>query len=116
MDPIRAAAPLPPVSSPATVTPVRALAEPGQGETAPARTLDPAVALDLKPDAAEAKPPEPERRAYIRDAESRSLVFRVTDPATGDVVMQIPNEVILKARAYAREATPFVGERISKTA
>ncbi|MFF8800384.1 MULTISPECIES: hypothetical protein [unclassified Methylobacterium] len=116
MDPIRAAAPLPPVSSPATVTPIRPVAEPAPSEAAPPRVLDPAVSLDVKPEATETKPPEPERRAYIRDAESQSLVFRVTDPSTGDVVMQIPNEVILKARVYARETTPFAGERVAKTA
>lgn len=116
MDPIRVAASLPPISSPANVTPVRPVAELTESEATPPRILDPAVLLGLRPEAAEAKPPEPEQRAYVRDAESESLVFRVTDPATGDVVMQIPNEVIIKARVYARETTAFAGERVAKTA
>ncbi|CAO4142537.1 Flagellar protein FlaG [Methylorubrum thiocyanatum] len=115
MDPIRAAAPTPPVST-SPVTPIRPVAEPVRNEASASRALDPAVSVEVKPEAAEAKPREPERRAYMRDADTQSLVFRVTDPQTGDVVMQIPDEVILKARAYAREAAPPPGERIAKTA
>ncbi|GJE69104.1 flagellar protein FlaG [Methylorubrum podarium] len=115
MDPIRAAAATPPIST-APVTPVRPVAETPRSEAQASRVLDPAVTLAVNPENTEAKPSEPERRAYVRDAESQSLVFRVTDPQTGDVVMQIPDEVILKARAYARESAPFPGERIAKTA
>ncbi|MBB2960366.1 flagellar protein FlaG [Methylobacterium sp. R2-1] len=115
MDPIRAAASTPPVST-TPVTPVRPVADTDRNEASTSRVLDPAVTVAVSPENTEAKPSEPERRAYIRDAESKSLVFRVTDPQTGDVVMQIPDEVILKARAYARETTPFPGERLAKTA
>ncbi len=120
MDPIRAAVSTPPVST-AAVTPIRPVAEPIRSEAPASRVLAPAVSVDVGPEnseakATEAKPTEPERRAYIRDADSQSLVFRVTDPQTGDVVMQIPDEVILRARAYAREATVPPGELVAKSA
>ncbi|MEH3118092.1 MAG: flagellar protein FlaG [Methylorubrum populi] len=114
MDPIRAAASTPPVST-APITPVRPVAETARSEALASRTLDPAVTVAVKPESTEAKPSEPERRAYVRDAESQSLVFRVTDPQTGDVVMQIPDEVILKARTYARESSASPGERVAKS-
>lgn len=115
MDAIRPLPPTPPVAPAPTVTPIRPVAAPSNGPEP--RVLDPAVSIDVRPDSAEAKPAEPERRAYVRDQNSESLVFRVTDPKTGDVVMQIPNEVILRARAYARETTSaFSGERLVKTA
>ncbi len=115
MDAIRPAPPTPPVAPAPTVTPVRPVAGPSDGPES--RVLDPAVSIDVHPDAAEAKPSEPERRGYIRDQDSASLVFRVTDPKTGDVVMQLPTEMVLRARAYARENTAaFSGERLVKTA
>ena len=116
MDAIRPLTSTPPVAPAATVAPIRPVAAPAQAGASDSRVLDPAVSLDLRPEA-EAKPTEPERRAYVRDADTQSLVFRVTDPKTGDVVMQIPDEVILKARAYARDTTSvFTGERLAKTA
>ena len=36
---------------------------------------------------------------------ARSLVLKVTEEPSGDVVRQIPEEVILKLRAYVRELT-----------
>ena len=115
MDAIRPLTSTPPVAPAATVSPVRSVA-PAEGAAAESRLLDPAVSLDLRPEAAEAKPAEPERRAYVRDAQSQSLVFRVTDPKTGDVVMKIPDEVVLKARVYAKETTSvFTGERVART-
>ena len=115
MDAIRPLPPTPSVAPASTVTPIRPVAGPSNGTDS--RVLDPAVSIDVRSDAAEAKPSEPERRAYVRDRDSESLVFRVTDPKTGDVVMQIPDEVILRARAYARENTSaFSGERLVKTA
>lgn len=115
MDAIRPLTSTPPVTPAPTVAPVRSVA-PTDGAGAESRLLEPAVSLDLRPEAGEAKPDEPERRAYVRDAQSQSLVFRVTDPKTGDVVMQIPDEVVLKARIYAKETTSvFTGERVART-
>ncbi|MBD8908464.1 flagellar protein FlaG [Methylorubrum zatmanii] len=115
MDPIRPAASISPVST-SPIMPLRPLSDGARNEAQTSRTLDPAVSLDVKPEAAETKLPDAERRAYVRDADSQSLVFRVTDSQTGEVVMQIPDEIILKARAYAREASVSTGERIAKTA
>ncbi|WP_375464085.1 hypothetical protein [uncultured Methylobacterium sp.] len=93
------------------VTPIRPVPAPGP---AGGDVLGPAVSLRIGPDAAGAPAasngktvqarPEAESRGYVRDAESRSLVFQVVDPASGDIVVQIPDAVVLKARAYAREA------------
>ncbi|SFL29479.1 flagellar protein FlaG [Methylorubrum salsuginis] len=115
MDAIRPAPPTPPVAQASGITPIRPVAGPSNGPDS--RVLDPAVSIDVRPEASEAKPAQPEQRAYVRDQDSASLVFRVTDPKTGDVVMQIPTEVVLRARAYARETTTaFSGERLVKTA
>ncbi len=43
------------------------------------------------------------RRETTRDDESRSLVYRVTDQRTGEVVQQIPEETLLRLRAYIAE-------------
>jgi hypothetical protein len=49
------------------------------------------------------------RRAIERhlsiDPQTKSLVLKVTEEPSGDVVRQIPDEVILKLRAYVRELT-----------
>ena len=42
------------------------------------------------------------RRTTI-DAEARAVVYRDTDVSTGELLMQFPNEAILKLRAYVRE-------------
>ncbi|CAO4163805.1 flagellar protein FlaG [Methylorubrum populi] len=115
MDPIRPAASISPVST-SPILPLRPVTDGTRSDTQTSRTLDPAVSLDVKPEAAEAKLPDSERRAYVRDADSQSLVFRVTDSQTGEVVMQIPDEIVLKARVYAREAYVPTGERVAKTA
>lgn len=115
MDPIRPLSPSPSVGPSNAVTPVRPVV--GASNGSEPRVLDPAVSIDVRPQAGDAKPTEPDRRAYVRDRDSAALVFRVTDPKTGDVVMQIPDEVVLRARAYARENTAaFSGERLVKTA
>ncbi|MFD0938292.1 hypothetical protein ACFQ12_24285, partial [Methylobacterium trifolii] len=70
--------------------------------------LGPAVSLRIGPESAgdgsKAAQPEAESRGYVRDVESRSLVYQVVDPKSGDIVVQIPDAVVLKARTYAREA------------
>lgn len=115
MDAIRPAPPTPPVAQASGITPIRPVAASSNGPES--RVLDPAVSVDVRSDTTEAKTAQPEQRAYVRDQASASLVFRVTDPQAGDVVMQIPTEVILRARAYARETTTaFSGEHLVKTA
>jgi uncharacterized FlaG/YvyC family protein len=59
------------------------------------------------------------RRLEI-DPKTREVVFQVVDEATGDVVRQIPEEMLLKLRAYAREMRAAdagdEGERVRRTA
>lgn len=75
----------------------------------PERTkLEPAVKVDLRADADAPSPAPTEadyRAQYVRDAEARQMVYQVVDPASGDIVVQLPSVTVLKARAYAeREA------------
>lgn len=78
---------------------------PAAREPEPAeQKLDPAVTLDIGPEA------KPERAArtetdyttkFVRDPEAKTLVYQVVDPASGDVVVQLPSATVLKNRAYA---------------
>jgi flagellar protein FlaG len=43
------------------------------------------------------------RRETTRDEDSEALVYRVTDQKTGEVVQQIPEEAVLRLRAYLSE-------------
>jgi hypothetical protein len=69
--------------------------------------LGPAVSLEIgaegEPAKEGAKEPGSENRGYVRDAESNALVYQIVDQRTGDIVVQIPDEVVIKARAFARE-------------
>ena len=89
-------------AGPAPVQPVAPISAP--------EPLAPAVRLDIRnperdaprsvPDAA-ATPNE----ARIRiDRDTRTVVYQEVDPASGDVIIQLPDPVILKARAYAEQA------------
>ncbi len=97
-----------PVDRPAPVVasiPAAAPARPVAAE--PERTpLEPAVKIDLSADAPSPAPTEADYRAqYVRDADARQMVYQVVDPASGDIVVQLPSITVLKARAYAeREA------------
>ncbi|GJD38414.1 MULTISPECIES: hypothetical protein [Methylobacterium] len=76
--------------------------------------LDPPVRFDVRLDdapVADDQAPKPdteaptadERRITV-DQDTKSLVYQVVDPNSGDVVVQLPEATILRARAYA-EAT-----------
>lgn len=96
--PIRTATPAPvqairPVEAPATV----------------AVPLAPAVRVDIRASAAPAVEEKPavdveaertERRVTV-DQDTKSLVYQLVDPSSGDVVVQLPDPIVLKARAYA---------------
>ncbi|SFV15983.1 hypothetical protein SAMN02799631_06259 [Methylobacterium sp. 174MFSha1.1] len=89
--------------------------------TSPARPpesdppLDPAVTLDLSPDArrtiardsaastGETPETKADRAHYRRDPDSKQIVFQVVG-SDGSVVEQLPSEAVLRARTYAREA------------
>ncbi|MER2268854.1 hypothetical protein [Methylobacterium oxalidis] len=108
---IRAIATPPPVTPAPAVTPSQTARQGAQPQQAP---LAPAVSLSIGENAearpsAEAAQQGAERGGYTRDAESQTLVYQVVDPASGDVVIQIPDAVVLRARVYAREASEAAG-------
>lgn len=102
------------ISSISAVTPVRSPAPtpaPAQPAETPER-LGPAVRIDIRrPDAArdaagakpETAPPLEEAldRRHSVDPDTKTIVYQVVDQASGDVVVQIPDAVVLKSRAYA---------------
>lgn len=114
MDPIRPVTSPPPI---AAVDPPTRAADTGDARGRGDRTLDPAVSVDISPDAGKARKADTERRGFERDGDSRSLVYRVTDTISGDVIVQIPNEIIIKARVYGRDPNPpATGTRVEKRA
>lgn len=113
MDAIRPVTVLPPLAAVATPTRV---SDSGDRDSTD-RMLDPAVSLDINPNAGKAEKGETERRGFERDRDTQSVVFRVTDSISGDVIVQIPNEIVIKARVYGREQNPpAIGERVEKRA
>lgn len=65
-------------------------------------TLGPAALVSIGEGGSD--PSEAERRGYARDPESQALVYQVVDAQSGEVVVQIPDDVVLRARAYAEAA------------
>lgn len=46
-----------------------------------------------------------QREARIQiDQDTRTIVYQEVDPSSGDIVIQLPDPVVLKARAYAERA------------
>ncbi|MGX7705847.1 flagellar protein FlaG [Methylobacterium sp. Gmos1] len=98
---------------PAAIEPVLRTTPPRTPQAGIDPPLDPAVTLDLSPDArravandaAPAETPETkaDRAHYRRDPDSKQIVFQVVG-SDGSVVEQLPSEAILRARTYAREA------------
>lgn len=90
-----------PVAAPVPVAvPERAVTE------RPPAPLEPAVRVEIGRDApAPAPETSPYRAQIVRDSQTRSMIYQVLDPRSGDIVVQLPSVVVLKARAYAeREA------------
>ena len=70
-----------------------------------------AVATDLAPsrtvtaatDAARTVPADPSRtREIVLDPHSREVIYRVVDVRSGRIVRQVPEEAMLRLRAYTR--------------
>jgi hypothetical protein len=86
------------------VSPVTAVAGPTR--------LGPAVTFDIHTAPPENEAPEvhevqaaQQREARIHiDRETRTIVYQEVDPSSGDIVIQLPDPVVLKARAYADQA------------
>lgn len=64
-----------------------------QAQPSPSNSLDPAVKVDLSSEARQSR--------FIRDIDTRAIVFQVVDSASGEVVDQLPSESALRNRAYA---------------
>ncbi|UMY16201.1 flagellar protein FlaG [Methylobacterium organophilum] len=115
--PISTPAPTPSVASAAESRPTAQVTSDTPNTS---RQLAPAVSIEINPENTPAANPAPaastEKRGFERDPESQAIVYRVTDAATGDVLVQIPDEVVLRARAYARDGTAQLGQRIAKFA
>jgi flagellar protein FlaG len=56
----------------------------------------------LRNDAARAALTPPQAREVILDPHSREVIFRVIDVRSGRVVRQVPDEAIMRMRAYNR--------------
>lgn len=98
-----------------TIKPAQSVVQTSAVQTAPAQ-VQTAVATDLSHDkavsaAANASParndppkPAPESSVYERtlviDAQSREVIYRVIDKRTRQVVLQVPDEVLARLRAY----------------
>ena len=77
-------------------------------DLAPAQSVTAASGADApRHDATPA--PDAQVRKIVLDAHSREVIFQVLDADSGRVVRQIPDEALLRLRAYARAAAQ--GER-----
>ena len=57
------------------------------------------------PTTAQQSPPPPPAPVRIRLGSPREVIFREISKRSGEVIDQIPGEVMLKLRAYQREVT-----------
>lgn len=86
--------------------------------------LAPAVRIDIR--AAETPPSAANGRSETKassedsvqrhnriDPDTKTVVYQEVDPASGDIVVQIPDAVVLKARAYA-EAQAARGQKAER--
>ena len=108
-----------PVASTAAVSPVRQETAPVQGavrtdlpptEAVSALADTEAARLDLSAAARRAQEAKTKaetksqgdtiQRTLAEDRDTREMVFKATDTRTGQVVMQIPDEALLRLRAY----------------
>ena len=102
--------PVEPVAAPAPRN-----ASPRDHAKAAEQPLEPAVTVDLGESARAAERASLDYRTqFIRDQDTRQMVYQVVDPGSGDVVVQLPTATVLKARAYAEataaRAAPVKGE------
>lgn len=105
-----AAAPL----APAALTPAPRPAT--AGDEADRQKLEPAVSVELTADGGNSAPTASERRRIERDEATQALVYRVTDSVSGELIVQIPDAMVLKARAYAQQVEAAAGARIERLA
>lgn len=91
--------------------PVQSSVQPAQPVTASA-PLAPAVTVEIRSgdklpterpavESPEPKAVEQDTQRIRIDQDTKSVVYQVVDPSSGDVVVQLPDALVLKARAYA---------------
>jgi flagellar protein FlaG len=114
--------------APAPIEPERPASPPEARARDASAPLDPAVTVDISPEAKrtadDAAPAEIEaarsEARYRRDADSQQMVFQVVDPSSGTVLDQLPSEAALRAKTYARETqaaqTATLGTTVARTA
>ncbi|MCJ2020876.1 flagellar protein FlaG [Methylobacterium sp. E-065] len=75
-----------------------------------AKTLEPAVKLDITTTNGKAR--------YIKDLDTSAIVFQVVDTTSGTVIDQLPSETALRNRAYdsARETQKQSAGSVSRVA
>lgn len=93
---------LKPSASPAQTSDVRP--EPAARAVAPTE-LEPAKAVTPVPEGAQIQATEDQRkREIVLDPHSREVIYRIVDVRSQRVVRQIPEEAMLRLRAYTRAA------------
>ena len=88
-----------------------------EAPTAAVTALEPAVRVEIRGDAPARTGRDPDERSdsktaapaaeeprIIIDKDTKAVVYQVLDPGSGDVVFQLPDPVVLKARGYAEAA------------
>jgi hypothetical protein len=115
-----------------SIRPITSVAQTGVARPEPVPVRD-AVATDLAPsqsvtaavdstaarnDPAQNNPDSPLSREIVIDAQSREVIFRVIDERSGRVVRQVPEEALLRLKAYVRSLTEDdrKGDVVEKTA
>jgi uncharacterized FlaG/YvyC family protein len=58
----------------------------------------------------------PAEHRFERDRKSDVLVFKRIDPASGEILMQLPEQSLLDLRAYLRDLEGAAGHSIARTA
>jgi uncharacterized FlaG/YvyC family protein len=57
----------------------------------------------------------PTEQRFERDRKTDALVFKRIDPASGEVLMQLPEQSLLDLRAYLRDLEHAAGSSIART-
>jgi uncharacterized FlaG/YvyC family protein len=57
----------------------------------------------------------PTEQRFERDRKTDALVFKRIDPASGEVLMQLPEQSLLDLRAYLRDLESAAGSSIART-
>jgi flagellar protein FlaG len=113
MSEISAAWPIGRASPTPTVDPVRSVGE-GRGSPDPkaGQRLAPAVTVDVSRNGEGSRDRSETgyEGHFIRDTDSRQMVYQMIDPTSGDIILQIPDVTVLKARAYAEPQSASTSE------